>query len=96
MASRNEQKHFQGGSESAIGIREQRLGVVDREKKPRQVQKKTSSFVSSLNNEWCDKLDIDSQSAPVDHFLITGQQPVIINEPGIVILPARGSNNEQR
>lgn len=59
---------------------------VEAEEKPRLLQHSPNYFCS-LNATWLRRLNINNQSEPINHFLITGMEPIIITEPSIVLQP---------
>lgn len=63
---------------------------------PRKAQKTNSCVRVSIVKEWARLLGINNQGESVDEKLITGEQPVLIDEPAIVIRahPNGGGPNE--
>lgn len=57
---------------------------------PRKVQSRGPKFEVTLVKEWARLLGLNNQGAPIEQRLITGDEPVAIEEPAIVIRPHNG------
>lgn len=70
----------------AVLLREDSVGVTT-ENEPRKIQLNGRAFYTTMSPSWLDQLNIAEKSAETLHSLTTGQQPVIVQHPAIIVQP---------
>lgn len=93
MSSQNRNNASETQAQDLVHLSEDVLGAVQSESTPRLIQDTGHCIKTSLSKDWASDLGINKQSFPVYHHLITGQRPVVIDEPAIVIRPERGESD---
>lgn len=61
---------------------------------PRKIQERNDAFETALPKPMVQFLNINKQSAPVDPRLIKGTEPVVIDEPAIILRAYDGGTDE--
>lgn len=62
---------------------------VSTEQRRRKIQANGDSFYTHISPSWLDQLNIASQSAETMHSLTLGIRPVIVQQPAVIVQPAK-------
>jgi len=72
----------------AVLLRDDSMGVAT-ENNPRKIQQRTENgYHCTVNGDWLEQLDLADQGEATLHSVSMGIEPVIVQNPAIIIQPA--------